>query len=87
MVTVTDPAPKADVAALKFELRGLGITHDQVAEAAGVTRPLVVNVLAGRRTSSNVVATAQRLIARRRRSRRPRPSRSQRTQQDRPGAA
>jgi len=48
---------------LKRQLRQAGITHDQVAEAAGVGRTTVVHVLAGRGKSENVLAAAKRLLA------------------------
>ena len=51
---------------LKRNLKAAGITHDRVAAVAGVTRTMVVNVLAGRTVSeSNVVATIKRLLAER----------------------
>jgi len=39
-----------------------GVTQDEVARAAGVTRPAVVNVLAGRGQNDNVLETARRLL-------------------------
>jgi transcriptional regulator with XRE-family HTH domain len=50
------------LARLKKQLKARGITHERVAEAAGVGRTLVVHVLAGRAKSANVVATAKRLL-------------------------
>jgi hypothetical protein len=76
MVTVSAPEPKpeaaVDVRALKLKAKRFGITHDEIAAEAGVTRPLVVNVFAGRNTSRNVVEATVRLIreARRQRARR-----------------
>lgn len=49
-------------AKLKRRLRDAGITHDQVAEAAGVGRTTVVHVLAGRGKSQNVIDAAHRLL-------------------------
>lgn len=67
MVTVTSaPAkpPSSDqIAELKAACRRYGITQDEVAEEAGVTRPLVVRVLGGHKRSANVVETARRLVA------------------------
>lgn len=66
MVTVSLPSRADDLAGLKDikdSAKRLGITHDVIAEAAGVTRPMVVNVLAGRRTSRRVVDVIRRLIA------------------------
>lgn len=54
---------KRFIARLKAELKRLRITHDQVAAEARVHRTTVVNVLAGRMKSSNVVGAAGRLIA------------------------
>jgi hypothetical protein len=65
MVTVT--LPEVDtvyVAALKASCRHFRITHDRIAATAKVTRPMVVNVFAGRKRSRNVIETAQRLVAR-----------------------
>lgn len=53
---------KRFIARLKRDLKRHGITHDQVAAAASVHRTTVVNTLAGRMKSNNVVTTAQRLI-------------------------
>lgn len=58
------PSPKVTLLRLKRQLKRLQITQDRVATEAGVTRPLVVNVLAGRSTSSRVVDAAKRLIQR-----------------------
>jgi transcriptional regulator with XRE-family HTH domain len=63
MVTLAATPDKTGLANLKQALREHGITQEQVADAAGVTRPLVVNVFAGRSTSKNVVETAQVLVA------------------------
>ena len=65
MVTVTDTEANRGtdaVAALKERVIALGITQDRIAKAAGVTRPMVVNVFAGRRRSANVMEAVQRLI-------------------------
>lgn len=53
----------ATLARLKKQLKSRGITQDQVAQAAGVGRTLVVHVLAGRAKSQNVVDTVKRLLA------------------------
>ena len=47
---------------LKRQLKKARITHDRVAGEANVTRTMVVHVFAGRTTSRNVLATAQRLL-------------------------
>lgn len=52
-----------NVARLKATLRKRHITHDQVAAEAGVTRTCVVHILSGRKKSANVVAAANRLLA------------------------
>lgn len=54
---------KRFIARLKRELKQHRITHDRVAAAANVHRTTVVNVLAGRMKSQNVVSTAERLLA------------------------
>jgi hypothetical protein len=54
---------KRFIARLKRELKLYGITHDQVAAAAIVHRTTVVNTLAGRMRSQNVVGAAERLLA------------------------
>jgi hypothetical protein len=71
MVTVPQAERIILLGSLKARCRELGITHDRIAKAAKVTRPLVVNVFAARKTSRNVVETAQRLVvqAERRRGR------------------
>ena len=51
-----------NLARLKKQLKALGITQDQVAEAAGVVRTCVSHVLSGRLKSANVVETARRLV-------------------------
>jgi transcriptional regulator with XRE-family HTH domain len=48
---------------LKRQLKRAGITQDTLADAAGIGRTAVCHVLAGRATSSNVLATAKRLLA------------------------
>jgi predicted transcriptional regulator len=48
---------------IKKLLKSVGITQDQVAEAAGVGRTCVSHVLSGRLKSANVVETARRLLA------------------------
>lgn len=63
MVTEQLAPAKPNLAELKSACKRHGITQDRIAEAAGVTRPLVVNVFAGRSTSRNVVETARRLVA------------------------
>lgn len=64
MLTVRTPiVDKPDVAKIKADCKRLRITQDAVARAAGVTRPLVVNVFAGRDASRNVVEAALGLIA------------------------
>jgi transcriptional regulator with XRE-family HTH domain len=52
-----------NVARLKRQLKRSRITHDQVAARAGVTRTMVVHVLAGRAKSAKVVAAAVGLLA------------------------
>lgn len=64
MVTVPEAQRIIHLGTLKARCSGLGITHDQIAKAADVTRPAVVNVFAGRTRSANVVATAERLCVR-----------------------
>ena len=59
------------LARLKRQLKHHGITQERVAQEAGVTRPLVVNLLAGRTTSANVIAVAKRLIAEARQAKAP----------------
>jgi hypothetical protein len=49
---------------LAARLRDRGITHQRVAEEAGVGRSLVSHVLAGRAQSQNVVDAAERLLQR-----------------------
>jgi hypothetical protein len=62
-VTVTGgPVKNEMLAGLRVLCKEYGITHDAIAKAAGVSRPLVVNVFAGRATSRNVLETAQRLV-------------------------
>jgi hypothetical protein len=56
---------KRDLARLKRSLQMLGLTQHQVARAARVSTSNVSNVLAGRYTSTHVIATAQQLVARR----------------------
>ena len=51
------------LARLKRALQRAGITQQRVADAAGVTKPSVCHVLAGRAVSANVVNTAKRLLA------------------------
>jgi len=67
MLTVSPTKRKTataeELADLKAACKRHGITHDAIAAAAGVTRPLVVNVLAARDRSRNVVETASRLVA------------------------
>ena len=64
MKTVISPEVKAvDVPGLKATCKRHGITHDYIAAEAHVTRPMVVNVFAGRVRSRNVVTTAERLVA------------------------
>ena len=69
MVTVTAAHVKAhratapELADLRAACKRHGITQDRIAAEAGVSRPLVVNVFAGRNTSRNVVETARRLVA------------------------
>ena len=46
-------------------MKRAGITQDQVALAANVTRPMVNHVLNRRAKSAKVVATAERLLAER----------------------
>jgi transcriptional regulator with XRE-family HTH domain len=48
---------------LRKELKKKGITHDVVADAAGVKRTLVTHLLAGRAKSQNVLDTIKRLLA------------------------
>lgn len=59
-VTALDAPALAD---LRAACKRLGITQMAIAHAAGVTRPMVVNVFAGRATSRNVIDTIRRLIA------------------------
>ena len=51
------------IARLKRQLKKARITHDRVAARAGVTRTMVVHVLAGRAKSQKVVAAARGLLA------------------------
>jgi len=51
------------LARLKRRLQKAGIRQQTVAEAAGVTKVHVCNVLAGRDQSQKVVETAKRLLA------------------------
>ena len=47
-----------------YELRGAGITHDQVAREAGVSRVFVTLVLTGqRRCPDHLAAVIRRLLA------------------------
>ncbi len=62
MVTVTAPNAKT-LRRLKAKARRLGVTQDQIAATAEVTRPAVVNVFAGRTRSARIVEVAKRLIA------------------------
>ncbi len=39
---------------INYQLKLAGLNHDDVARKAGVTRPLVTNVIAGRRSSERV---------------------------------
>jgi transcriptional regulator with XRE-family HTH domain len=50
------------LARLKKDMKTAGITQDQVAAEAGVTRTHVSHVLAGRFKSKNVLETAARLL-------------------------
>lgn len=52
-----------NVARLKRQLKRARITHDVVAARAGVTRTMVVHVLAGRAVSAKVIAAAVGLLA------------------------
>lgn len=52
-----------NVARLKRQLKRARITQDVVAARAGVTRTMVVHVLAGRAKSAKVVAAAIGLLA------------------------
>lgn len=69
MVTVTAPPVKPhratapELAELRQACKRHGITQDRIAAEAGVSRPLVVNVFAGRNASRNVVEVARRLVA------------------------
>jgi predicted transcriptional regulator len=63
MVTVSPEQTKPDLIQLRADCKRLHVTQDAIANAAGVTRPLVVNVFAGRSTSGNVIETVLRLIA------------------------
>lgn len=51
------------LARLKRRLQRAGVRQQDVATEAGVTRTMVVHVLAGRTTSAPVLRTARRLIA------------------------
>ena len=51
------------LARLKADLRAAGVTQQRIADEAGVTKPSVNHVLAGRAVSKNVIATAERLLA------------------------
>ncbi len=62
---VTQPRVPRKIARLKRAIKLAGITQQQVADAAGVTKPTVCQVLAGRAVSANVVGTAKRLLAER----------------------
>lgn len=57
--------PKPTLIRLKRQLKAAGIPQVRVAEAAGVSKVHVCNVLAGRHASQRVVDTAKRLIAER----------------------
>ena len=69
MVTVTAAPVKPhratipELAELRADCKRHGITQDRIAAEAGVSRPLVVNVFAGRNASRNVVETARTLVA------------------------
>jgi predicted transcriptional regulator len=60
-ITVTPPERAPDVFELKARCKALRVTHDKIAKAAGVSRPMVVNVFAGRTTSKRIVKIAARL--------------------------
>lgn len=70
-LTVTEPQGKPDriaerraaLALIRETCKRLGVTQEAIARAADVTRPLVVNVFAGRSVSARVVETARNLIA------------------------
>jgi len=62
----------SSIARLKRRCRDLRVTHDQIAAAAAITRPAVVNILAGRRTSRRVVEIARELVKQAERKRKPR---------------
>ena len=66
-LTVSREDRKASRAAALADLRAAcrlhGITQDEIADAAKVSRPLVVNVFSGRDASRNVVDTARCLVA------------------------
>lgn len=65
MITVTKSEAKSrreELAGLKAACKRHGITQERIALVAKVTRPLVVNVFAGRTTSGRVVETAKRLV-------------------------
>jgi transcriptional regulator with XRE-family HTH domain len=51
------------IARLKRQLKRARITHERVAERAGVDRTMVVHVLSGRARSAKVVAAAYGLLA------------------------
>ena len=61
--TQPQPQPSRKIARLKRSLQRAHISQQRVAEAAGVTKPHVCHVFAGRYTSKNVLDTAQRLLA------------------------
>jgi len=63
VTTTPTPHHSRKLERLGRRLRRAGITRQRVAEEAGVTRPHVSHVLAGRWASANVIATAERLLA------------------------
>lgn len=69
MVTIPEAERIIKLGTLKARCRALGITHDRIARLADVSRPAVVNVFAGRTTSANILAVAERLCAREERRR------------------
>lgn len=53
---------KPNLTQLKRRLRAAGITQEQVASLAAVTKPHVCSVLAGRYKSRRVIEAARRLL-------------------------